>query len=292
MSWRTNATAIVIVAVATTAFAIAFARPTDEKSIAEKINSLRSLPDDERAKVTKDLAMQIRELKVGPGPYPGVTAKLGLASGLANLATEGDFGQDTLQEVTTTLNLALKETPPPQQQGKPAYQFTQLANLERYEKMKVSLDVPDYKSAMEAVIVLEVARSRVDFQLTDITGKPWKLSNLKGKVVIVNFWATWCPPCRKEMPDLEALYNRFKEKGLVILSISDEPIDKVAPFIAEHKYTFPILLDPGRKVNSAYEVDGIPKNFVYDRNGKLVAQSIDMRTQGQFLKMLATAGLK
>ncbi|HUI43423.1 MAG TPA: TlpA disulfide reductase family protein, partial [Terriglobia bacterium] len=107
-----------------------------------------------------------------------------------------------------------------------------------------------------------------------------------------NFWATWCPPCRKEMPDLETLYNRFKDQGFVILAISDEDSSKVQPFIADHHVTYPVLLDPGRKVNGLFEIEGIPKSFVYDREGKLVAQSIDMRTQKQFLEMLSQAGLQ
>ena len=136
-------------------------------------------------------------------------------------------------------------------------------------------------------------RQSADFTLTDLQGKTWTLKDMKGKVVLVNFWATWCPPCRKEMPDLEALYNRFKDQGFVILAISeDEETPKVGPFIAEHKITYPILLDPGSKVNNLFEVEGIPKSFVYDRDGKLVAQSIDMRTQRQFLEMLAQAGLQ
>ena len=110
--------------------------------------------------------------------------------------------------------------------------------------------------------------------------------------MLVNFWATWCPPCRKEMPDLEALYTRFKDQGFVILAISDEEAGKVQPFIAERKITYPVMLDPGRKVNELFQVEGIPKSFVYNREGKLVAQSIDMRTQGQFLQMLAQAGLQ
>lgn len=93
------------------------------------------------------------------------------------------------------------------------------------------------------------------------------------------------------MPDLETLYERFKDQGLVILSISDEDVDKVKPFITERKIQYPVLLDPGRKVNDLFEVEGIPKSFVYDRDGKLVAQSIDMRTQHQFLAMLERAGL-
>jgi len=108
---------------------------------------------------------------------------------------------------------------------------------------------------------------------------------------MVNFWATWCQPFRREMPDLDALYKRFKDQGLVILGISDEEAAKVKQLLAEQKVSYPILLDPGRKVNEAFRIEGIPKNFVYDREGKLVAQSIDMRTQKQFLAMLAQAGL-
>jgi peroxiredoxin len=94
------------------------------------------------------------------------------------------------------------------------------------------------------------------------------------------------------MPDLQTLYNRFKDQDFVILSISDEDASKVRPFIADGKYTYPVMLDPGDKVTTLFQVVGIPKSFVFDRNGKLVAQSIDMRTQRQFLEMLAAAGLK
>jgi len=110
--------------------------------------------------------------------------------------------------------------------------------------------------------------------------------------VLVNFWATWCPPCRKEMPDLQALYDKYKDQGFVVLSISDEEAAKVQPFITERKISYPVLLDPGRKVNDLFQVEGIPKSFVYNREGKLVAQSIDMRTRNQFLEMLTQAGLK
>jgi len=103
--------------------------------------------------------------------------------------------------------------------------------------------------------------------------------------VLLNFWATWCPPCRKEMPDLEALYRRFEPQGLVILGVSDEDGDKVKPFIQQQGITYPVLLDAGRKVNELFQIEGIPKTFVYDREGKIVAQSIDMRTQKQFLEI-------
>ena len=124
-----------------------------------------------------------------------------------------------------------------------------------------------------------------------MSGKEWKLSSLRGNVVLVNFWATWCPPCRKEMPDLGSLYSQFQEKGFVVLAISDEEPGKVAPFVRQQYVQYPVLLDSGRRVSELFGVEGIPKSFVYDRDGKLVATAIDMRTKKQFLAMLAKAAL-
>ncbi len=93
------------------------------------------------------------------------------------------------------------------------------------------------------------------------------------------------------MPDLQELSTTFKDQGLVVLAISDEAAEKVNGFLSDKKYTFPVLLDPGRTVHQLFRVDGIPKSFVYDRDGKLVAQSIDMRTREQFVAMLRKAGL-
>jgi len=94
------------------------------------------------------------------------------------------------------------------------------------------------------------------------------------------------------MPDLDTLYHRFEKSGLVVLAISDEDAGTVKPFIADHNVGYPVLLDPGRKVNQLFRVQGIPKSFLFDREGNLVAQAIDMRTQAQFLEMLGHAGLK
>src|SRR5664279_3033369 len=256
-----------------------------EKPIAEQIHGLRQLPDDVRAGVTKQLALQIRQLSATPN-------KLRLATGLANLSTEGDFGHDTLQEVATTLADTLRQQPVPDDHGPPPAAYVELAQLVRYEHVQTSLDAPQFKAAMAKLEADDRRRQETDFTLTDLQGKTWSLRELKGKVVLVNFWATWCPPCRKEMPDLNTLYQRFKDQGFVILAISDEEVGKVKPFIAERNISYPVMLDPGRKINDLFQVEGIPKSFVYDREGKLVAQSIDMRTQKQFLEMLGQAGLR
>jgi peroxiredoxin len=283
----------------------------EEKPIADQIHGLRGLPDDVRAGTTRDLALKIRNLAATPN-------KLRLAVGLAGLSTEGDFGHEALQEVATTLADTLRESPLPWPEQKPeekakpeqkseptkkpndataatrepAYPYVELASLVRYEHVDATLDDDQYSAAMARLKADDHKREHADFTLKDLSGKSWTLSELRGKVVLVNFWATWCPPCRKEMPDLEALYERFGAKGFVVLGISDEESEKVAPFIGDRKVTFPVLLDPERKVHDEFVVDGIPKSFVYDRDGKLVAQSIDMRTQKQFLEMLQKAGLE
>ena len=251
-----------------------------EKPLVKKLRTLRSLPDDERVRATRDLAMEIRSL-------PAVPNKLKLARGLANLSTEGDFGHDTLQQVATTLAAAIKEQPAEDEDS-----YIVLASLVRYEKVDVSLDDPKFAAAMAKLETDEKRRNEANFTLTDLNGKNWTLRELRGKVVLLNFWATWCPPCRKEMPDLENLSHRFGQAGLVILGISDEKSETVRKFIAQQGITYPVLFDPDRKIHELYQIEGIPKTFIYDREGRIVAQAIDMRTEKQFLGMLAEAGLK
>ncbi|NPA41658.1 MAG: TlpA family protein disulfide reductase [Aquificae bacterium] len=109
-----------------------------------------------------------------------------------------------------------------------------------------------------------------DFKLKTLDGKEVSLSDYRGKVVLINFWATWCPPCREEMPLFESVYRKYKDKGFEILAIStDASIDPVRKFVREFKLSFPILYDDKNVVN-LYSVQGLPTSFLIDREGKIV----------------------
>ncbi len=253
--------------------------------IANNIAGLRSLADDVRPRATQMLAAQIRAL-------PPSANKLALAYSLANLCTEGDQGENTVQAVATTLEDALRQHPVPDAAGQPAQEYIELAMLATYERVHVALDNPQFRQAMKKLQLDDVRRDDANFTLTSLDGRKWTLRSLRGQVVLVNFWATWCPPCRKEMPDLDALYKKFRNQGFVVLAISDEQPATVRSFLAKHKVEYPILLDPGDLVHKRFDVDGIPKSYLYGRSGKLVAEAMDMRTRDQFMAMLAKAGLE
>lgn len=258
-----------------------------EQTIIDQIKTLRATPDADRGAKTTTLATQIHSL---PADSPN---KLRLAAGLANLSTEGDFGHSTLQAVADNLTEALNQNPPaPGKDGASAAVYTELAKLVRYEHVTTTMTNPQYTRATAALVATEAAIQKADFTLTDLEGRSWTLSELRGKVVLVNFWATWCPPCRKEMPDLDALAKRFASQGLIVLSITDENIAKVTSYILGHGVDYPILIDTDRKASEAFHIEGIPQSFVFNREGKLVAQSIDMRTQNQFQQMLSAADIK
>jgi peroxiredoxin len=257
-----------------------------QEAVVKQVRGLRQMPDKKRGRVTKQLAIEIRQM-------PASDNKVQLAMGLATLSTEGDpGGRETVQAVATTLADALGEHPLAASNGQPAMPYAVLASMVHFEHLKVSLDSPEFTAALSQLELQDQRRQQVNFTLADFKGRKWTLKDLRGKVVLVNFWATWCPPCRKEIPDLKALYKRFKGQGLVILGISDDDATKVRAFARHEKIAYPVLLDPGSKVKKLYSVQGIPMSFLYNRNGKLVAESMDMRTRKQFLGMLAEAGLK
>ena len=109
-----------------------------------------------------------------------------------------------------------------------------------------------------------------DFELTTSTGETIRLSELRGQPVLVNLWATWCPPCREEMPAIEKVYQEFKDQGLVVLAMNmtyQDDASAVAPFIERHGLTFPILLDESGDTSRAYQMRSLPTSFFIDRDG-------------------------
>jgi thiol-disulfide isomerase/thioredoxin len=250
--------------------------------LGKQIDGLRDVPDAKRPAMMIQIANDIRTLPVG-------AAKLRLADVLTHLVTEGDSGHEALQAAADTLALALTESPQPAKDGLPPRPYLDLARLVRYEDVTTQLKDPLLAQADAILAANDAEVEKTDFTLKDLNGKKYTLSDLRGKIVLVNFWATWCPPCRKEMPDLDAIYTHYQSQGLVILSITAEDSLKVSSFM--NGYHPPILLDEGGKVSKQFHVDGLPRSFVFDREGKLVAETIDMRTQHQFFMMLAKAGL-
>ncbi len=108
-----------------------------------------------------------------------------------------------------------------------------------------------------------------DFELYSLSGQKVSLSMYKGKVVLLNFWATWCPPCREEIPSLNALYQMLHPEGLEILGVSEDNsgLDAVKPFVNRFGIVFTVLLDPSRKVGALYSIGGVPETFLIDKNG-------------------------
>ncbi len=110
----------------------------------------------------------------------------------------------------------------------------------------------------------------VDFTLPDLDGKSVRLSDLRGRVILINFWATWCPPCRAEMPSMNDVYKDYRNKGFEILAIAGDVEGKriVAPFVRKYGFTFPVLLDPRNDVGARLGVRGIPTSYLLDKKGR------------------------
>lgn len=109
-----------------------------------------------------------------------------------------------------------------------------------------------------------------DFSLNTPTGETYKLSELRGQAILVNLWATWCPPCRAEMPAIEKMYKEYKDQGFMVLAVNmtyqDDPF-AVVPFIEEYGLTFPILLEETGDAASAYQLRSLPSSYFINRNG-------------------------
>jgi peroxiredoxin len=144
---------------------------------------------------------------------------------------------------------------------------------------------PGRQLSLEAAIheldLIRPSRTRAvqDFTLPLVGGKSFRLIDHRGKPLLINFWATWCPPCLEEMPALERLWRQHKDGGFVLLAVSlDTDPELVGPFLARHDLTFPVALDPKFEVANLYGVRALPATFVVDRLGNLTALALGPRT--------------
>ncbi|ANC20591.1 redoxin domain-containing protein [Bacillus cereus] len=169
--------------------------------------------------------------------------------------------------------------------------YEQFGNKEQAVKVKQEKS----EAVMKEIIArngIEIGKSAPDFELTKLDGTNVKLSDLKGKKVILNFWATWCGPCQQEMPDMEAFYKEHKE-NVEILAINYTPSEKgggeekVSNFIKEKGITFPVLLDKNIDVTTAYKVITIPTSYFIDTKGVIQDKFIGPMTQKEMEKRVA-----
>jgi thiol-disulfide isomerase/thioredoxin len=139
---------------------------------------------------------------------------------------------------------------------------------------------PEVKTAFAkaGMTVLREKRPGADFTLKTLKGETLTLRELKGKVVFLNFWTTWCPPCRAEMPSMEILYQRYKDAGLAFLAVDmRESPGAVETFLKDNPYSFPILMDINGAVSAQYGVRAVPTTFIIDRDNQIIFFSAGAR---------------
>lgn len=119
-----------------------------------------------------------------------------------------------------------------------------------------------------------------DFTLMDLDGNEISLSDFNGKVLILNFWATWCPPCREEIPDFVEVYNEYESKDVQFIGVSNEDISTLRSFVEDYNINYPILID-NANVASKWGINAIPTTFMLDRDGKVIFKNIGMMTREQ-----------
>ena len=131
-----------------------------------------------------------------------------------------------------------------------------------------------------------------DFALETVDGTEVSLSEYRGNVVLINFWATWCPPCRAEIPDLEAAYRTRQDDGFVVLGVNvEEPREAVAPFVEAMGMSYPVLLDKGGQVMKMYRAPGLPISLILDRDGVIRVRHVGFLTREQLEDYLANLAL-
>lgn len=148
------------------------------------------------------------------------------------------------------------------------------------------------KPSAEIEIAPRVGARAPDFSLQDTQGQRINLSDFAGQPVLINFWATWCGPCRIEMPSFQQRFETYRQQGLMVLGVDfDEPADEVIAFAEMLGLTFPLLLDPGGQVQDLYLVRGYPTSFFLDAAGVIQVQHIGVISESQLDDYLMRIGI-
>lgn len=176
------------------------------------------------------------------------------------------FGEGAVFKMSAMMSVAkVNETLPDS-----LFAFTPPTDAREVEKLESRLtDLLEEEEDVAPVSL--VGKDASNFTLSDLNGKSFSLAKLRGKVVVIDFWASWCGPCRETMPHVEKLHREFKDKGLVVLGINDEDIDDIRQFVQKNGYTFPTLIDVESAVSELYGVSSIPQTLIIDRDGKVFA---------------------
>ena len=137
-----------------------------------------------------------------------------------------------------------------------------------------------------------VGQPAPDFALRQVDGSVVRLSELRGSVVFINFWATWCRPCKKELPEIQRIYDEKRQAGLVVLAIDEqEPADDAQRYWDDGGYTMPLLLDRGGSVFEQYRLQGLPDSVFIDREGRITSIQFGQMTAERMREKLSQAGL-
>jgi len=237
------------------------------KAIDRESRQLKDAPEAVRATAVVKLLNRIRQQP----PELAVTLAW-------NLAVDHADGSDraVLRQMADTLARALRDAP---EQERTASAYRTLAELARYDQIPVSVDDLGYSAAMRELDREDKQRRAADFTLTDLDGNEWTLRALRGKVVLVNLWATWCPPCRKELPEIDRLQKAYADRGLVVVTLSDEERARLLKFSAEHPLT---TLNVYASELGWLNVGGRPLSMVIDRGGVVRECIIGGRSYAEF----------
>lgn len=155
----------------------------------------------------------------------------------------------------------------------------------------------DKKSVSTFSVGLEKDQQAPDFTLSTLTGESVKLSSLRGKTVILNFWTTWCPPCKFEMPDMQQFYSDYKKNNIIIIGVNltdnESNTKQVKDFTKQYKISFPILLDTKGEIRKQYKIITIPTTYIIDSNGIIAENVIGPITYDKIKKLtLNSANIK